>query len=63
VFQIIIGILGIIASAIYVGYLAYAIDRVPLWIIIVGTYALMIREFIVEFRNNADRAVRRDSDA
>lgn len=58
-FQIVIAVLGIIASALFVGYLAYAIDRAPLWIIIIGTYVLMIREFIVEFRGgNGNRGNR-----
>lgn len=50
-FQMVIGFLGLVAAAVYVGYLAYAIGAVPLWIIIVGTFALAIREFIVEFGN------------
>jgi hypothetical protein len=52
VFQIIIGFLGIVVSALYVGYLAYAIGVVPLWVIVVLTYAVMIREFLIEFREN-----------
>jgi len=55
VFAIIIGILGILASALYVGYLAYAIGAVPLWVIVVGTYVLVIREFVVEFRKTGNR--------
>lgn len=47
----IIGFLGLVVAAVYVGYLAYAIEAVPLWIIIVATFALAIREFIVEFGN------------
>jgi hypothetical protein len=52
VFQIIIGFLGIVVSALDVGYLAYAIGVVPLWVIVVLTYAVMIREFLIEFREN-----------
>jgi len=37
-------------SALYIGYLAYAIHSVPLWIIVIVVFGLMIREFIVEFR-------------
>lgn len=48
----VIGFLGLVAAAVYVGYLAYSIGAVPLWIIVVGTFALAIREFIVEFGNN-----------
>lgn len=57
-FEIIITILGIALSLLYVGYLAYAINAVPLWIVVIGTFALMIREFVVELRNDADRAAR-----
>lgn len=53
-FEIIIAFLGIVVSALYVGYLAYAIGAVPLWIIVVLTYALIIREFLVEFRKNGN---------
>lgn len=49
-FEIIITLLGIAASALYVGYLAFAIHAVPLWMIVIATFALMIREFIVDFR-------------
>jgi predicted membrane metal-binding protein len=59
VFQIVIGIFGFAAAAIYVGYLAYAIGRVPLWIIVVATLALAIRELVTEFRDSADRETRR----
>lgn len=55
-FEIVIGVLGIVAAAVYVGYLAYAIGAVPLWIIVVGTFALMIREFALEFRESAKRS-------
>ena len=57
-FEMVIGVLGIVASALYVGYLAYAIGAVPLWIIVVGTFALMIREFVLEFRETARRSAR-----
>ena len=49
-FEIIITLLGIAASALYVGYLAFAIHAVPLWVIVIATFALMIREFVIEFR-------------
>ena len=57
-FEMVIGVLGIVASALYVGYLAYAIGAVPLWIIVVGTFALMIREFVLEFRESGKRSAR-----
>jgi predicted membrane metal-binding protein len=58
VFQIIISILGIAASAIYVGYLAFSIHSVPLWVIVVATFALMIREFVIESRESRSRGNR-----
>lgn len=54
-FEIIIAILGIVVSALYVGYLAYAIGAAPLWVIVVATYALMIREFYIEFLKGGNR--------
>ena len=57
-FEIVIGVLGIVAAALYVGYLAYAIHSVPLWVIVIGTFALMIREFALEFRESARRSTR-----
>jgi hypothetical protein len=49
-FETIISFLGLTAAAIYVGYLAYAIHAVPLWIIVVATFVLAIREFVIELR-------------
>lgn len=57
-FEIVIGVLGIVAAAIYVGYLAYAIHSVPLWVIVICTFALMIREFALEFRESLKRSAR-----
>lgn len=57
-FEIIIGVLGILASALYVGFLAYSIKSVPLWIIVGATLALALRELVIEFRNGADRESR-----
>lgn len=57
-FQIIITILGVIASALFIGFLAYSIHSVPLWIIVVGTFVLMIREFVIELRGNGERGNR-----
>lgn len=54
-FRLIVDIIGILSAAVYVGYMVYKIGEVPLWIIVLGTFALMIREFIVEYRTNADR--------
>jgi hypothetical protein len=59
VFEIIIGILGIVTSALYVGFLAYSIRATPLWIIVVLTFALMIREFVLEIRDRRGRAAAR----
>ena len=56
--QLILAILGVAVSAAYIGFLAYSIGAVPLWIIVVGTFALMIREFVLEFRESADRTSR-----
>ena len=47
--EIIITIIAIAVSATYVGYLSYSIHAAPLWIIVIATFGLMIREFIVEF--------------
>ncbi|HEY2558217.1 MAG TPA: hypothetical protein VGI48_00740 [Caldimonas sp.] len=55
-FEIVISVLGIAASALYVGYLAYAIHAIPLWVIVIATFALAIREFIVEFRDNGKQS-------
>lgn len=57
-FEIIIGVLGIVVSAIYVGFLAYSIKAVPLWIIVIATLGLALRELITEFRNDVERESR-----
>jgi hypothetical protein len=49
-FETVITILGLTAAAVYVSYLAYAIHSVPLWIIVIATFALAIRELLVELR-------------
>lgn len=54
-FRLIIDIIGIVSAAIYVGYMVYKIGAVPLYIIVLATFALMIRQFLVEYRTNADR--------
>jgi hypothetical protein len=59
VFEIIIAILGIVASALFVGYLAFAIKSIPLWIIVVGAFVLMIREFIIEFGQDTNSGNRK----
>lgn len=56
VFQVIITILGMATAVLYVGFMAYSIGAIPLWVIVIGTFALMIREFVVELRNDARRA-------
>jgi hypothetical protein len=58
VFEIILTVLAVGASAVYVGYLAYAIDAIPLWVIVALTYVLAIREFAQEFRESAGAAQR-----
>lgn len=53
--QIIVIIIGVLASFVYVGYLAYAIGAVPLWVIVIGTFVVMIREFVIEIRDEYQR--------
>jgi hypothetical protein len=59
----IIAALGIATSALYVGFLAYKIGAVPLWVIVVVTFALMIREFVVEYLGAANKEKRDARDA
>ncbi len=54
----IIAVLGIAASALYVGFLALKIHSVPLWVIVIATFVLVIREFFVEFLGAANQAKR-----
>lgn len=54
----IIAVLGIAASALYVGFLAYKIHSVPLWVIVIATFVLVIREFVVEYLGAANQAKR-----
>ena len=54
-FELIVTILGIAVSALYVGYLAFAIKSIPLWVIVIATFALVVREFVVEFRGDVAR--------
>ena len=58
-FETIIGMLGIAAAALYVGFLAYKIHAIPLWIIAVGTFVLAIREFLIDLRGGANRSRRK----
>ena len=51
-----IAILGLAASAVYVGYLAYSIHSAPLWVIVVATFALAMRDFVTEFLNGANKS-------
>jgi type III secretory pathway component EscT len=62
VFELIVTILGIGASALYVGYLAFAIKSIPLWVIVIATFALVVREFVVEFRSEAAPAPKEPGD-
>ncbi len=60
-FEIAITILGAAAAGLYIGYLAYSIKAIPLWVIVVLAFALMIREFVRDLMENADRARRNDN--
>ena len=51
VFEIIIVAVGILLSVLYVGFLAYSIGAVPLWLIAAATCALMVYAFVGELRN------------
>jgi hypothetical protein len=55
-FETIIGILGLAAAALYVGFLAYKIGAIPLWIIVVGTFVLAIREILIDLRGSRNAA-------
>lgn len=57
-FQIVIGVLGVIVAIVYVGYLAYSIGSIPLWVIVIATIVLMLRETIIDFRDEARRSTR-----
>ncbi|MGH8686564.1 MAG: hypothetical protein ACREVQ_02540 [Burkholderiales bacterium] len=54
-FETIIGMLGIAAAALYVGFLAYKIHAIPLWIIVIGTFVLAIRQFLIDLRGSSKR--------
>ena len=56
VFARIIAILGLAASAVYIGYLAYSIHSTPLWIIVLVTFGLAIRDFVSEYLNGASKS-------
>jgi heme exporter protein D len=55
VFEIIITILGIALSALFVGYLAFAIKAIPLWVIVIASFALMVRQLLIDLRSEANR--------
>jgi hypothetical protein len=55
-FETIIGMLGIAAAALYVGFLAYKIHAIPLWVIAVGTFVLAIRGILIDLREGANRS-------
>jgi len=59
----IIAALGIATSALYVGFLAYKIGAVPLWVIVIGTFVLILREFIAEYLGAANKEKRDARDA
>jgi hypothetical protein len=51
-FETIISFLGLAAAALYIGFLAFKIQSVPLWIIVVATFVLAVRQFIVDLRES-----------
>ncbi|HEX5476349.1 MAG TPA: hypothetical protein VFX09_00660 [Burkholderiales bacterium] len=54
-FEAVISFLGLASAALYVGFLAYKIGSVPLWVIICGTFVLAIREFVADMREDSKR--------
>ena len=60
-FEIAITVFGAATAALYIGYLAYAIKSVPLWVIAILSFAIMIREFALELRESGRRERRRDA--
>ena len=62
-FEMIIAALGIVTSALYVGFLAYKIGAVPLWIIVIVTFVLVFRDFTVEYLGAANKEKRDARDA
>lgn len=61
-FEIVITIVGAATAALYVGYLAYAIKSVPLWVIVILSFAIMIREFALELRESGRRGSKNGGD-
>jgi uncharacterized membrane protein YoaK (UPF0700 family) len=59
-FDIIIGIIGMAASALYVGFMAYSIHSVPLWVVVIVALALMLLAFSIEFRGNGNAKDRKN---
>ncbi len=57
-FEIIVTVLGAAVALVYVGFLAYSIKSIPLWVIVILSFGLMIRELVLELREGADRAQR-----
>ena len=55
-FEMVIAVLGIAVSALYAGFLAAKIHSVPLWVIVIATFALVIREFVVDYLGGASGA-------
>ncbi|HUJ00847.1 MAG TPA: hypothetical protein VLY46_11460 [Usitatibacter sp.] len=54
-FDIVITVLGAAISAVYIGFLAYSIKSVPLWVIVVLSFAIMTREFVLDLREGRRR--------
>jgi hypothetical protein len=54
-FDIVITILGAAVSAVYIGFLAYSIKSVPLWVIVILSFAIMTREFVLDLREGRKR--------
>jgi hypothetical protein len=41
-FAIVIDVVGMLLAFLYVGFLAYSIGAIPLWVIVIATFLLMI---------------------
>jgi hypothetical protein len=52
---IIIDFLGVLLAFVYVGFLAYSIDAVPLWVIVVASCALAVYAMVGEIRSARER--------
>lgn len=57
-FEIVITIVGAALAGLYIGFLAYSVKSVPLWVIAVLSFAIMIREAVLELRESTKRGRR-----